>query len=230
MEHHVTDDELLDRHVLMADFVATCFGDNVEVAVHDIRDDLDHSIKAIFNNHVSGRQPGAPMTQLGRRFLKEKRTEGANSVCNYEGVTANGVSVRASTFFIKNPDGRVIGYLCVNIDVSAYSEAAKVLDKLLHYGQASPVTGDAIVDDRVSMVEDFPRGLTEIIGQVIAKYSRSAGKKLDSFVARDRIAVIAALEEKDLFSYKGCIGEAAGVLGISEPTVYRYLQKIRKEK
>ena len=45
----------------------------------------------------------------------------------------------------------------------------------------------------------------------------------------DRVDVIRHLNSNGVFMLKGAVACAATALGISEPSVYRYLQKVRKE-
>ena len=44
---------------------------------------------------------------------------------------------------------------------------------------------------------------------------------------QEKEQVIQALEHQGVFSTKGSVGQAAKELNISEPTVYRYLRRIR---
>jgi predicted transcriptional regulator YheO len=81
----MTDREVLERYIPLAEFISKLFYDDAEVVVHDITGDLQHSVVAIFNNHVSGRQIGAPMTELGMRFIKEEQYANQNFISNYEG-------------------------------------------------------------------------------------------------------------------------------------------------
>jgi predicted transcriptional regulator YheO len=224
----MSDQELLDRAVDFAEFVSQCFSDDVEVVVHDVRGDLEHSAIAIFNNTVSGRQVGAPMTQLGVQFLNEQKYQDMKYVCNYQGVTANGKLVRASTFFIRNRQGKTIGYICANVDLTHYLDAAQVLDKLVRFSARDPAESSE-ESGGTRIQEDFSHSVTDSIGYIISEYTKQTDKKLNHFEADDKIAVVALMEKKGLFSFKGSIGEVSGILGISEPTLYRYLKKIKKK-
>ncbi|MDR1205144.1 MAG: PAS domain-containing protein [Peptococcaceae bacterium] len=225
----MSDQELLDRAVDFAEFVSQCFSDSVEVVVHDVRGDLEHSAIAVFNNTVSGRQVGAPMTQLGAQFLTEQKYQNMKSVCNYQGVTANGKLVRASTFFVRNRQGKTIGCICANVDLTHYLDAAQVLDKLIRFSERDPSEFPEKGDGAQPRIqEDFSRSVTDSIGYIISEYTKQTDKKLVHFETDDKIAVVALMEKQGLFSFKGSIGEVAGILGISEPTLYRYLKKIKK--
>lgn len=223
----MTDDELLESAKTTAEFIARIFADNIEVVVHDVRGDLNHSVVAVYNSHVSGRDTGAPMTQLGRKFIDEKTYRHCDFVCNYDGVTDNGVAVRASTLFVKNKRGRVVCFICVNVDVTRYGQAIKMLQDLLNHGKVEePVPGNG----RSRVSEEFPRSHTDRVGQAIHDYCADTGKRADLLAPDDKYAIVERLERDGLFILKGAIGEVAAGLRLSEPTVYRYLKKIRREK
>lgn len=223
----MTDDELLENAKTTAEFIAKIFADNVEVVVHDVRDDLNHSVIAVYNSYISGRDAGAPMTQLGRKFIDEKTYRHCDFVCNYDGVTDNGVAVRASTLFVKNKRGRVIGFICVNVDVTRYGQAIKMLQDLLNHGRTEEIPSG---NGRSRVSEEFPRSHTDRLEQAMLDYCRDTGKRTDILTSDDKYAIVARLENEGLFIIKGAIGEAAAALRLSEPTLYRYLKKIRREK
>ena len=65
---------LLSYYVRLTEFLGRALGPDYEVALHDLTD--DHcSIIAIANNHVSGREVGAPLTNVGLKVLKDKSYE-----------------------------------------------------------------------------------------------------------------------------------------------------------
>jgi predicted transcriptional regulator YheO len=226
-EIRVDDQELLDQAVNFAEFMSSCFSDNVEVVVHDMRGDLDHSAIAFFNNHVSGRQVGAPLTKTVVQFLTEEQYENVKSVCNYQGVTSNGKSLRSSTYFVKNQQGRTIGCVCVNVDLSKYLDAAQMLDKLISFDahDAPPELAGSGENDEGLIREYFSHSIADDIGHAIAEYTKQTETKLSQFSTEDKIAVVTVMKKKGLFSYKGSIREVSNALGISEPTLYRYLKK-----
>lgn len=222
----MTDDELLERYKSIAEFMSLCFSRDVEVVVHDVRKSLKHTLVGIYNGHVSGRSPGAPLTKLATRFLKEKVYSEKEHICNYEGVTINGVAVRASTFFIRNEADEVIGCLCVNVDVSGYRNAAAVLNELVRFG----LDQNSLPERTQRYLEDFPHKVTDTMAQIITQYCAQKHKRSDSLTPEDKYEIIGRLEKAGLFGFKGSIGDVAAHLKLSEPTIYRYLKKIRKEQ
>ena len=45
----------------------------------------------------------------------------------------------------------------------------------------------------------------------------------------DKLEILRSLEAQGVLQTKGSVGQVAGELHISEPTVYRYLRRIRSE-
>ncbi|MFR3924501.1 MAG: helix-turn-helix domain-containing protein [Collinsella sp.] len=69
----------------------------------------------------------------------------------------------------------------------------------------------------------------ELIDRSIAELLSARGLDVASLGQSDRVDVIRHLNGNGVFMLKGAVACAATALGISEPSVYRYLQKVRKE-
>ena len=54
---------LLQHYIKLTEFLGQALGPDYEVALHDLTD-KNRSIIAIANNHVSGREVGAPLTNV----------------------------------------------------------------------------------------------------------------------------------------------------------------------
>lgn len=218
----MTDEEVLQQYAAVAEFFSKVFADNVEIAIHSL-EDLDASTVAIFNNHVSGRDIGAPMTNFGLELLESRQHEHCDYIVNYKGVAKGGTPLRSSTFFIRN-EGRLIGFLCVNTDISAYLGMFGELKKLIHVENGDGAT--PVADKQHA--ETFPRTLQEIVSDTVSEYISATQTQPDAFSVKDKTEITRRLAEQGLFRFKGGIGVAAAALGISEPTIYRYVAKLPK--
>lgn len=216
----MTDQQLLDMYINIAEFISLCFSGDVEVVVHDLSH-LDSSAVALFNNHVSGRDKGAPMTDMGLLFISDERFKEKKWVTNYQGVTDQGVIVKSSTFFIRNMSGKLIGSLCVNVDVRKYEALKKLVESMLPASQAEKPNGSP---ERLQAAPVSP------LMREIASRCSASGRGVDDFGMADRLHIIATLDGQQFFERKGAISETADGLKISEPSVYRYLHLVRKEK
>lgn len=214
----MTDKQILDMYVNVAEFMALCFSDDVEVVVHDIAN-LDASVIAIFNNHISNRPVGSPMTDMGRLLIAEEAHKDKNWVVNYNGMTDQGFIVRGSTYFIQNPPGKLIGTLCVNVDVRKYELLKNFADSMIT--MRSNISA-------VEMPEQLKTSLDSPVSVVLAAYCARTGHCIDEFTLQDRMDVIADLHGQGFFERKGAISEVAEKLKISEPSAYRYLKAVKK--
>ena len=65
---------LLQHYAKLTEFLGQALGPDYEVALHDLTD-KNRSIIAIANNHVSGREVGAPLTNVALQILMDKSYE-----------------------------------------------------------------------------------------------------------------------------------------------------------
>lgn len=83
MDHSITilsekEKAILESYMLSADGLAEFWGENCEVIIHDLTQ-LDASVVKIVNGHLSGRQVGAPISEVTLNFVnKMMATPGMN--------------------------------------------------------------------------------------------------------------------------------------------------------
>ena len=121
---------LLQQYMKLTEFLGHALGPDYEVALHDLTN-KDRSIIAIANNHISGREIGAPLTNVALSILRDRSYETSDYCLQYHGISANGKNLRSNTMFIKQ-DGRLIGMLCINFDDSRYRAISDHILKLCH--------------------------------------------------------------------------------------------------
>ena len=209
----------LEKYIPLAEFLSQCYGENVEVVLHDISD-LDHSAIAIYNNHVSGRKIGAPMTYYGLQIIREKLYLDKNYSVDTRNVLSNGTVLRSSTYFIKDDEGKLIGTICINVDVSKYVEIGNIFEKMV-FGSSGNKTNDA-PDIATSLKETFPTTVDDLIDSTVMEVIGEDGNTA-SLTPERKIEIVSRLNERGIFMFKGSIKKVSVALGVSEPTVYRYL-------
>ena len=72
---------LLQHYIKLTEFLGQALGPDYEVALHDMTD-KNRSIVAIANNHISGREIGAPLTNVALKILMSRRTGSLHSTLN----------------------------------------------------------------------------------------------------------------------------------------------------
>src|SRR5512146_1404778 len=98
------------------------FGPNCEVVLHDLAA-MPHSIIAIENGHVTGRHRGDVPTDRMLRSLRNAQ-EGSGDVRLYVS-SHDGKVLKSLAVTLRDADGRQIGILGVNLDISEMVQAQR---------------------------------------------------------------------------------------------------------
>lgn len=223
---------LLQQYVKLTEFLGYTLGPSYEVALHDLTN-KDRSIIAIANNHVSGREVGAPLTNMALSILKDKSYETSDYRLNYYGVSVNGKDLRSSTLFIKD-NGRLVGMLCINFDDSLYRAASNQIMGLCH--------PDIFVEDILSRFaagaapahvrpapERFGNSTEAVAADAISRELERLGVTAERLTSEERLQIITALETDGIFLLKGAVKDVAAGLHCSQASVYRYLSQIKND-
>lgn len=125
---------LLDRYIPLVEFLGEAIGPNCELVLHDL-DVPDHSIVAIANGHISGRQIGGPVTDFALRFMRQGASSKATSLSGYRAVNSSGRICRSSSYFIRDDAGELRGMLCINLDITEMVNVRDAVDRLLGEGE-----------------------------------------------------------------------------------------------
>ena len=217
---------LLQSYIPLVNFLGQAIGPNCEVVLHDLANP-DNSIIAIANGHISGRKVGGPTTDLVLKTLKESAGDHKNFITNYNAKVQNNKICRSSSFFIRDETSKIIGVLCVNVDISDFVETRKLLDNIIGC-DVQPDTAEYTTADVVEVFENIHSSiddvLTALIDNVLKKYDITP----DRMSVDEKLAVVKQLNDNGLFLLKGGLSELAKRMQISEPTIYRYLNKIKE--
>lgn len=211
--------ETLQRYKDIVEFLGECFADTVEVVLHDLSD-FEHSVIAIKNGHVTGRDLGAPLSMYARNRLREAEESQVDRLMNYPGLANSGRQLRSSSYFIRGGDGEIIGMLCVNVDVSDYQVAQDALRRLTLFADPDIDSSSRSV---LESPESFPTSINDLIEETLDEVLGAEGIDVERLSASERIGIVARLQQRDLFQVKGAVRAVADYLRVSEATVYRYL-------
>lgn len=229
----VVTNPLLQHYVKLTEFLGYALGPDYEVALHDLTN-KDRSIIAIANNHVSGREVGAPLTNMALSILRDKSYETSDYRLHYYGVSVNGKDLRSNTMFIKQ-NGKLIGMLCINFDDSRYRNLSNQILGLCHpdmfVTDVLPLNmtgGDAPLPGR-AMPERFPNTTDAVAVDAINRELEHMGVTADRLTSEERLKIIAALESNGIFLMKGAVKDVAAGLHCSQASVYRYLSQVKSD-
>lgn len=211
--------EVLEVYRPMMHAIAAAGGPGCEVVLHDLSPadvDLGHTIAAIENGYVTGREVGGPSTNLGVGVISNEQAD--HDAFGYRGFTADGRELRCSSIYFRNSAGQVIAALCINFDVSAVQQARALLDGLL----PQPASDQPEQQD-----EFFGRDLVSVLDAMISDALHQAGKPVNQLSRDDRIDVLARLDAQGALQMRKAVDSIATRLGISRVTVYSYLDEAR---
>ena len=195
--------------------VAETFGKNCEVVLHDFSD-MEHSIVAIANGHVTGRSLGSPMTEASLKKVLRDKTK--KDIINYSEKSADGRILKSTTIFIRDEKEKVLGSYCINYDITELIIAKSVFNDII------TIKDDASEESQQSDVNLVSGVLADIVKETIETF----GKPIIYLTKDEKVAVVKDLENKGAFLIKGAIDYVADVLCVSRYTIYNYLDEVRK--
>ncbi len=198
---------------------ALALGPDYEVVLHDVTD-TSRSIVAIENGHVTGRSIGDPLTDFGLFSLKKIEENSTDFSSNFLARSEDGRRIRSNTLFLRDEDGSVIGYLCINYDMTKAEMMKSMIDHLTSIG--SSLYSEHFIEGGPSRSED-------ILERNLKMIRRSVGKPLRLSSRPEKIQAVRKLDEEGFFLLKGAVEAFAQESGNSVYTVYGYLRAVRGE-
>lgn len=211
-------DDIIRSYLSFVDFLAEIAGAHSEVVLHDLRD-KEHSLVAIRNGHLSGREAGAPLTDFALKMLTHAQKDGKQFMTNYLGKAGtDGKFLKSSTFFIRDDSGEIIAMLGINSDLSAFKDFYNLLGRFMSINEMESQDVD------VNQDPDFEPSIKEMVYSVIDQVIASCGIDASRMTTEEKKKIVDELDEKGVFLLRGTIPEVAQRLDVSEQTIYRYLR------
>lgn len=211
----------LQAYIPLVKFLARFLGSNCEVVLHDVRN-IEKSIIAIENNHISGRIIGDPLKNLGR-FFREQENPSADFIKPRITSDDKGRKRKTASYLIKDEDGDLIGLLCLNMDMTRFTELKELLDEyVLGPGikvQPEPQPATFVDEEEDHSIEDLTHSIIKdtIHGSPVPPSRMNPEEKME---------IVEKLNSRGVFLLRGALGEVANLLETSENSIYRYLSKI----
>lgn len=214
--HHMNHDIEFEFAKRMAKGLAGQFGQNCEVVIHDLRgNDLEHSIVAIENGHVTGRSIGDGPSHIVLESLKGDPKMLQDRI-SYLTRTSDGRVLKSTTLFIRDDEDRVIGLLGINYDISMLVSLE---------GSLRDFTGQ---DRLTSEPEAISRNVADLLDELLEHSVSLVGKPTAMMSKDDKIRAIRFLDDNGAFLITKSGPKVCQYFGISTYTLYSYLDEIRK--
>ena len=172
---------------------------------------------AIENGHVTNRTVGGCGSNLGLSVLKG--TSSAEGQFGHYTRLPDGRAIRSSTVYIKD-NGKVIGSLCVNLDVT---EWLRIPDLLGEYGFS-------MNQDVEPINEVFARDVGSLLERLIVECTTHIGKEPAFMNKNEKIEAVRYLDQCGTFLITKSSDCVARYLEISKNTLYSYLDMARMKE
>ena len=131
--------QIFEHYIRVGEIIAEKFSPYLEVIIHDLKDP-EHSIIAIFNNHITGRKIGDGTSDIGYKKLANKLPD---KIVNYENTSPSGAKLKSSTLTIRNGHGKIIGSMAFNFDLTPFENVQEFFN--------------TITKTSKSKLDDFPK-------------------------------------------------------------------------
>lgn len=205
--------EILSRYKPTADMIFATFGSNCEVVIHDL--EIFQSSLIYIKGTVTGRSIGAPTTEV---ILKELRQHGDNvkDMHGYKTRTKEGKLVKTSVTFIRNENKKVIGFLGINFDITAFAMVNQMMQEFINKPDPSVTTHN--------LNESYAKNIEEVFEHLINTALIEVGIPIQDMTRKDKVDFVHKLDEKGTFLIQGSTEHIASVLSVSKQTIYNYLE------
>ncbi|AQZ66420.1 YheO-like PAS domain [[Actinomadura] parvosata subsp. kistnae] len=205
-------DAILAALTPVVDGIVATLGSFCEVVVHDFRRP-ESSVVAIAGT-VTGRSVGGSMSEIGMGLLA--RGDQASDQLNYVTRTKDGKLVKSSTMVLRDSAGTMFGALCVNLDITAVTQAHALIGELA--GLAAP-TG--------APTTTFGDDIDSVVAAIVDAHQLDQGKPWAELGREERLELFRTLDERGVFAVRRAVPQVAARLGISRASAYSYLSQAR---
>jgi len=195
--------EQLAPYKPIAEAITLLLFPHAEVVIHDL---TTGRIESIFNN-LSKRA-------VGDESLLDEASQLSDTqdvFPAYFKINWNGRKMKSVSAVLRNMQGKAIGLLCINLDISKWEEMHLLLLDFI-----APTT---------KMPEFlFKNDWREKINTYVSSYLKQYGLCLESLNKIDKKKLLLLLHKEGAFNSKNAASYVANVLQISRATVYNYLK------
>ena len=220
MENTITiltekDKAILNSYIAVAEGTAEFWGENCEVVIHNLSR-LDASVMKIVNGHLSGRQTGAPISEVTLSFVNKMLANPGLRHVTYFAKNKRGEAFKASISAIEGENSNIIGLFCINFYLTA-----SLLSLLQNFTPSTKTENDNIS-------ETFVENAEELMLNALEEAKKSVYDNLSISSSNKNKEIVSILYQKGIFNLKDSVITIANHLGISKNTVYMHIRNMNK--
>ncbi len=209
------DKVILQSYIPIAEGIAEFWGENCEVIIHNLSK-LDASVMKIINGNHSGRQEGAPISEVTLSFANKMMADPTFTHVTYFAKNKRGETFKAAISAIKGEKGNVIGLFCINFYLTA-----SMLSMIQTFTPVAKAESDHIS-------ETFVENTEELMLNALEEAKRAVYDNLTISSSNKNKEIISILHQKGIFNLKDSVITIANHLGISKNTVYMHIRNMNK--
>lgn len=208
-----------DFYTRLAHALASQFGSNCEVVVHDLEtNNPERSIVAIENGHVTGRIVGDGPSHIVLDAIRAGKAHKLSDRLAYLTKTDDGRILKSTTVFIRNENSETVGIFAINYDITLLSSAASVLTEL---------TGTGLSSNTSAEPEPIVHSVADLLDELIEQSIELVGKPAALMSKEDRVRAIRYLNDAGAFLITKSGPKVCKYFGISKYTLYSYLDEAK---
>ena len=204
--------------VNLAKGIARQFGPNCEVVVHDLcTEELENSIVAIENGHISGRRVGDGPSHVVWEALKADPSKLEDRLA-YLTRTEDGKILKSSTIFIRDNEGKVVGIFAINYDITLMKAME---DQLRVFTDTDAPSEEP---------ETITPNVNDLLEELIKQSAKLVGKPVALMNKEDKVKAIRFLNDSGAFLITKSGQRVCNFFGISKYALYSYIDEAKGDK
>lgn len=207
--------------IRFAEGLQKLLGNKCEIIIHDFRKGFEHTIVHAINGQVSGRSVGGPprggmISHTGEDIHPYKDSR----IYFYNGTDElKGKIFKSCTTLISDENNKIIGSVCLNLEMNDFILAQNALQKFVNYN-TNGITSDNEENIAFKNVDEFLNYYMNQCVQII-------GKPMPLMDKGEKIQALKYLNNKGIFKISKANVILTEAFQISKFTLYSYLEEAK---
>ena len=200
----------------LAKGIASQFGPNCEVVVHDLAtNDPESSIVAIENGQVTGRKVGDGPSHVVLEALRGENSQLQDHL-SYLTKTRDGKILKSTTIYIRDDDGDPIGIFGINYDITLMLAMETALKQF------------TATEKEEKEPEAISRNVSDLLDELIEQSVKIVGKPVALMTKEDKVKAVQFLNDTGAFLITKSGDKVCKFFGISKYTLYSYIDEAKE--
>lgn len=198
------------------------FGDMCEIVVHDYRMGADATVVDIINGDLSGRSVGDPARSALILGLGQNVNEFKPPAVFYF-TNPKGLICKSCTTFIADENEKIIGAVCINLNMTDLIRGSNAVKKLLDIPQSSAIQGNT--EDKNVLVNN----VDDVLDYFLSAACREIGKMPKEMTKEEKIQALGYLDRRGILKISKASIALCQEFDISKYTLYNYIDEARNQ-